>query len=451
MSEAIAPGFRQSGRAVSGPLNLPFVGVAPMIRRDPTGYLQGLQRKYGSIVRFRLMGLEVYLLNEPELIRDVLVTRQSKFLRSPAVRRSKRFLGNGLLTSEGDYHLNQRRLLQPAFQRERLESYADVMASYARDTRDRFQPGVEINMWREMLRLTLAIVSRSLFDADVEAEAKMVAESMALLLRSFRQFQLPFDALFTRFPLPRTRRVNAAQHAVRTVVDRIIREHRPAVDGRGLLATLVALRYEDGGRLTDEQLREEVLSIFVAGHETPAIGLAWAWHLLAQHPEVERRLHEEVDSVLQGRLPLASDIPKLKYVEHFVAETMRLYPPIWLVGRTANEDIEIAGVPVKKGAVCVMSPWLMHHDARFFPEPERLDPDRWNEDASESRPKFSYFPFGGGTRVCIGERFAWAEMILTVATIAQKWRFTIAGEPVRPVPRITLQPSGPVRMIPVAR
>ncbi len=424
-----------------------------MIRRDPTGYLQQLKQKYGSVVSFRLLKMQAFLLSDPELVREVLVTQQSKFARSPSVRRSKRFLGEGLLTSEGDYHLQQRRLLQPAFHRERLESYSDVMTSYACAVRERLQDGQEINMWREMMRLTLGIVSRSLFDADVEGETKKVADAMTVLLRSFRQFQLPLDVLRTKLRSPKARRVERAQVVVKEVVDRIIREHPGKDDGnRGLLAMLVALRYEGGGRLTDEQLRDEVLSVFVAGHETPAVALTWAWFLLAHNPAVERKFHDEIDTVLQGRIPGASDIPKLPYTEHVVAETMRMYPPVWLIGRTAKEDLRIADVAIKKGDVCVVCPYVMHHDERFFPEPDRFDPDRWEPGLREARPKFSYFPFGGGTRVCIGERFAWAEMILVLATIAQRWRLQMApGAVVKPIPRITLQPNGPVRMLPVRR
>ncbi len=453
MAEVAIESFPEARKRIPGPFNLPFVGVAPMIRRDPAGYLLGLRKKYGSVARFRLLNMQVYLMSEPELVREVLVTQQNKFARSPSVRRARRFLGDGLLASEGDYHLQQRRLLQPAFHRERLESYAGVMASYACELRDRFCEGQELNIWREMMRLTLGIVSRSLFDADVEGETKKVAEAMTVLLRSFRQFQLPLDVLRVKLRTPKARRVERAQAVVKEVVDRIIQEHSGGdVGNRGLLAMLVSLRYQDGSRLTAEQLRDEVLSVFVAGHETPAVALTWAWFVLARNPEIEKKLHAELDLVLEGRLPGAEDIPKLVYTEHVVAETMRMYPPVWLIGRTAKEDVRVGDIAMKRGDVCVVCPYVVHRDERFFPDPERFDPDRWELHLREARPKFSYFPFGGGTRVCLGERFAWAEMILAIATIAQKWRLRMApGNTARPVPRITLQPSGPVRMIPERR
>lgn len=218
-------------------------------------------------------------------------------------------------------------------------------------------------------------------------------------------------------------------------------------DRNDLLSTLLMLRDEDGSALTDEQLRDEILTLFAAGHETSALALTWSWYFLATNPECEQKLHRELDNVLEGAPPSFEHVPRLTYTEGVVAEAMRLYPPVWLMGRMAKESFELAGVPIAAGTVCLMSQYLMHRDPRFFHEPERFDPDRWKPELRDQRPKFSYFPFGGGARMCIGERFAWTELILVVATIAQKLRFQMAtSDPVVPVPRFTLQPSGPVQM-----
>lgn len=436
-----------------GPRNLPFLGVAPMLRRDPIGYLTRIAHAYGDIVQFRMLERQTFLLNHPDYVREILVTRQNNFTKTPTLRRAKRFFGEGLLTSEGEHHVRQRRLLQPAFHRERLPSYGAVMAAYAREARDRFAVNTEINMKGEMMRLTLAIVTRALFDADVEGDAKDVGVAMTDLLRSFRVFLLPFTQLIRRLPLPQNRRIDRALASVKQIVDRIIQEHRTASEYKDdLLSTLLGIRDEDGSSLTNEQLRDEILTLFVAGHETTALGLTWTWYLLARNPECERKVHQEIDSVLGGRMPEFDDIPRLVYTESVIAESLRLYPPVWLMGRMAKEDFELDGVPIANGSICLMSPYLMHHDPRFFPDPDRLDPERWRPEVRESRPKFSYFPFGGGARVCIGERFAWAELILVIATLAQKWRFRmVTEEPMKTVPRLTLQPSGEVRMLPIPR
>lgn len=445
------PNSRSGRSRAPGPVNLPLLGVAPMLRRDPIGYLTRLARTYGDIVQFRVLDRQIYLLNHPDYIREILVTRQNNFTKTPTLRRAKRFFGEGLLTSEGEHHVRQRRLLQPAFHRERLHSYGAVMTAYAREARDRFAPHTEIDMKGEMMRLTLAIVSRSLFDSDIEGDARHVGVAMAELLRSFRVFLLPFAQLIRRLPLPRNRRLDKALASVKQIVDRMIQEHRTAGPNKDdLLSTLLSIRDEDGSALSDEQLRDEILTLFVAGHETTALALTWTWYLLSRNPQCEKRMHDEIDSVLGGRMPAFEDIPHLVYTESIIAESLRLYPPVWLMGRMAKEDFELNGVAISKGSICLMSPYLMHHDTRFFPDPERFDPQRWSPELRDARPKFSYFPFGGGTRVCIGERFAWAELILVIATFAQKWRFRMAADsPVMPVPRLTLQPSQAVRMLPI--
>lgn len=424
-----------------------------MLRRDPINYLNRLARDYGDIVGFRVLGRETYLLNHPEYIKEVLVKRQNIFTKTPTLQRAKRFFGEGLLTSEGEFHTRQRRLIQPAFHREQLQNYGTIMTDYALQARERWTAGGEINMQREMMRLTLGIVARALFDADVEGDAKPVGEAMSELVHSFRLFLLPFAGLIRRLPLPQNRRLDRGVATVKEIVSRIIQEHRGGGShNQNLLSALISVRDEDGSSLSDQQILDEILTLFTAGHETTALALTWTWYLLGNEPECAGRFYAEIDSVLQGRTPTFEDIPNLVYTDRVVAESMRLYPPIWLIGRQATEAFELDGYAIPKGSICLMSPYLMHHDARFFPDPNRFDPDRWTPELRDARPKFCYFPFGGGARACIGDRFAWSELILVLATIAQKWRFqAVSSAPTKPVPRLTLQPSAPVRMIAVPR
>lgn len=416
--------------------------------RDPLRFLERAAQHYGDIIPFRILNRPAFLIKHPDHVREILVNRQHSFTKSPALQRAKRFFGEGLLTSEGEFHTRQRRLLQPAFHRDRLQSYGATMTSYALQARERFVADSEVNIRDEMMRLTLAIVARTLFDADVEGDAKNVGEAMADILRSFNIVQMPFWKLLRKMPLPQHRREENALRTIREIVDRIIREHRTAHQDSGdLLSTLLAIRDEDGSSLNDEQIHDEILTLFVAGHETTALALTWTWYLLAKNQACEGRLHQEIDSVLAGRAPQFDDIPRLTYVEKVISEAMRLYPPAWLFGRMAKERLDLGGVTIPVGGICLLSPYIAHRDPRFFPAPERFDPERWRPEVRDARPKFSYFPFGGGTRVCIGERFAMAELILLVATLAQKWRFRlVSSEAPTLKPRITLGPGEPIRM-----
>lgn len=436
-----------------GPRGMPVLGVVPLFRRDPAGFLQRLAAEYGDVVHFRLMRRHAFLFNHPDHVRELLVTQQGNFMKSRILQRAKLLLGEGLLTSEGEHHLRQRRLAQPAFYRERLQSYAATMAHYALRTRERWQPGIGVDMQAEMMRLTLSIVARALFSADAEGDAAAVGQAMTEIIELFRFMMLPFSEHLDRFPLPHRRRFDRAKQVLEGAVLRIIAERRASGEDNGdLLSTLLAMRDEDGSAMTDEQLRDEMMTLFVAGHETTAIALTWIWYLLAQNRDCERRLHAEIDSVLGGRTPAFDDLPNLRYTDMVISEALRLYPPAWAITRISKEPCEIGGVAVPGGSVCIVSQWVLHRDARFFPAPDRFDPDRWRPELRDSRPRFSYFPFGGGTRVCIGERFAWTEMMLVVATLAQKWRLQRADDtPVEVMPLLTLRPKSPIRMVPKVR
>ncbi|HST50505.1 MAG TPA: cytochrome P450 [Pyrinomonadaceae bacterium] len=420
-------------------------------RRDPLKFFTRLAREYGDAVQFRAGPQRVFLLNHPDYVRDVLVANHARYLKGRALQRAKRILGEGLLTSEGEFHRRQRRLAQPAFHRRRVNSYGEAMVGYAAKTSARWRDGETLDIHDEMMRLTLAVVGKTLFDADVESDADEVGEALTDVMSLFGYMMLPFSELLEKLPLPPVRRFERARARLDAVIYRIIEERRRACADRGdLLSMLLFAEDEEGGgaRMTDEQLRDEVMTLFLAGHETTANALTWCFYLLAQNPEAEARLHEELDTVLEvGRAPVVEDVPSLRYTEMVVAETMRLFPPAYAIGRLALEDHEVGGYFIPKGALVLVSQYVMHRDPRFFPCPTAFDPARFTTEAKEARPQFAYFPFGGGPRRCIGEGFAWTEAVLMLATLARRWRLRLApGQTIERQPRITLRPKSSVLM-----
>ena len=420
------------------------------LARNPLASMLSMQREYGDIVHYKIGPQHLYLFNNPELIKDVLVTNQKNFTKSRGLERARKLLGNGLLTSEGEFHLRQRRLAQPAFHRQRIASYGDTMTAYAQRTRSGWKNGDTVDMHVEMMRLTLSIVAKTLFDADVDAEAADIGTALTVAFESFNFGILPFTELLEKLPLPYVRRFNAARDTLDRTIYRMIDERRATNDDRGDLLSMLLMATDaegDGSGMNDLQLRDEAMTIFLAGHETTANALTWTWYLLSQNPEVEARLHAEIDGVLGGRKAGFDDLALLPYTRMVVAESMRLYPPAWAIGRRAINSFEVPGFTIPARSVVLMSQYITHRDARFFPDPEVFNPDRWTAEAQATRPKFSYFPFGGGARVCIGEQFAWMEGILLVATLAQEWKMhLVPGHPVEVQPLITLRPRHGMRM-----
>jgi cytochrome P450 len=435
-----------------GPKNSPIVGNLYGFRKSPLDFLSKVAREYGDLVYFRVARQHMYLVNHPDYVREVLVNNQSNFIKSRALQRAKVLLGEGLLTSEGQQHLRQRRLVQPAFHRERLAGYAEAMSAGAVRWRDRWQAGTALDISTEMPHLTLSIVAKTLFSADVESEASEIGEAMTTVLEMFRLLLMPFAEYLEKLPLPHVRRFEKARARLDATIYGLIRERRKSgVDTGDLLSMLLFAQDEESG-MTDEQVRDEALTLFLAGHETTANALTWTWYLLSQHPEIERRLHAEIDAVLGDRAPEFADVPQLRYAEMILAEALRLYPPAWAIGRKSKGPFELGGVEVPAESICILCPYLVHRDPRWFPAPEKFDPERWTQEARDARPKFSYFPFGGGARVCIGERFAWMEGVIVMAAIAQKWRLRLQpGQRVEPLPLITLRVKNGLRMIPEPR
>ncbi len=391
---------------------------------------------YGDVVCLQFASRQVYLLSHPADIEALLVTQHRKFVKGTALQATRRVLGQGLLTSEGDFHLRQRRLIQPIFHRQRIASYGDSMVQAAAALSARWADGQVLDMHAAMMALTLSIVGKTLFGTDVEAESAEIGEAVNGLLASFFQINGPFGRWIEAFNLPPARRARAGQARLNDTLFRMIADHRAAGERGDLLSMLLAAQDEDGGaHMTDEQVRDEAMTLFLAGHETTANALSWTWHLLSTNPEAEQKLHAELDTMLNGRLPSAADLPRLTYTRMVLSEALRLYPPAWVLTRLSVEPFEASGYTLPAGSPILASQWVNHHQARFFPEPFKFQPERWTPEAEAQLPKFAYFPFGGGPRVCIGESFAWMEGVLLIATLAQRWRMHPG-----PKQRLALQP-----------
>jgi cytochrome P450 len=437
-----------------GPRNLPILGQYASFRKDPPGFLARIAREFGDISFYRIGPADIYQFAHPDLIRDVLVTNQHSFIKSRVLQRAKVLLGEGLLTSEVPVHTRQRRLVQPAFHKPRLAAYAETMIEYAARTRDRWRDGQSFDAAVEMMRLTLAVVAKTLFSADVEAEAAAIGESLTAVLHLFDLVTMPFSRIVERLPLPSVRRFEQGKKRLDEIIYRIIAERRASQQDHGdLLSMLLLAEDEEGsGGMTNKQVRDEALTLFLAGHETTAVALTWTWYLLSQNPDAEERLHAELDSVLAGRAPTPDDFGRLRYTEAVFAESMRLYPPAWGIGRMALKHYEARGYTLQPGDIVLMSPYVVHRDPRWWPDPERFDPDRWTPEQRAARPKFAYFPFGGGARVCIGEHFAWMEGVLLLATLAQRWKLRLKpGHRVDYRALLTLRPRYGMQMTALLR
>jgi cytochrome P450 len=428
-------------------------------RHKPDAHLLGslmrLAERYGDVARFRLGLREVYFVNHPDLVRDVLVTQHRKFLKSRGLEGSRMVLGEGLLTSEGEFHLRHRRLIQPAFHPGRMPGYARVMVERTATMEARWRDGAEVDAHQEMMELTVGIAGETLFGAEVGSEAAEIGRALTELIRLFPLTFLPFYKLFLRLPLPVRKRYEESRRRLDASIYRMIGERRKRDTDRGdLLSILLAASDGGGGKggpgkgLNDVEVRDEAMTLFLAGHETTANALAWTWFLLSRSPEVEAKLHQEVDRVLGGRLPGYQDLDRLPYARSVFAESLRLYPPAWVLGRRAAEDTDLGGYFLPRETTVLISPFVLHRTARFFHDPERFDPERWTPEADASRPPYAYIPFGGGPRNCIGESFAWMEGVLVLATLARAWRLrSKPGREPSIQPIFTLRPLGGLPLV----
>ena len=444
--------MRGTLHAPPGPKGHLLGGNVREYARDPLGFLSRCVREYGDVVELRFMGQTIYLLSDPGLIEYILVENNRNFTKTRILKRNRRLLGEGLLTSEGEFWRRQRRLAQPAFHRKRVAAYGEVMAAFAERSLEVWRDGQTIDVHKEMMHLTLEIVAKCLFDADVGARATDVARAMKVALEDFSS-QRRLIRIPKSIPTPHNIRFEMAARRLDEVVGTIIENRRKGEEDWGdLLSMLMLAEDESGERMTDKQLRDEVMTLFLAGHETTANALSWTFWLLSLNPQVEHELAEELARVLGGRPPTISDLPDLPYAERIVKESMRLYPPAWVVGREATAECEVGGYQMAAGTTALMSQWVMHRDPRYHEDPQRFDPDRWIAGYEEVLPRFAYFPFGGGPRQCIGASFAMTEARLILATVAQRFEMELApGQRVEPYPSITLRPKKGIRMTLVER
>jgi cytochrome P450 len=403
------------------------------------------------LAHFRLGWEHAYLLGTPELIRELFLRQGRATAKGRGLEQARAVLGQGLLTSEGDLHRRQRRLIQPAFHETRIRRYAEQMRSAAESAAGGWRDGAVHDVATEMAALTLRIVGRTLFDADLTADSTRVAGALTAFLSGTQRAMLPGGPLLNRLPLPSSRRLAAAGAELDAVVYRLIAEHRAAGDRGDVLSMLLAARDDDGSAMPDRQVRDEVLTLMLAGHETTANALAWAWLLLDRHPAAAARLHAEVD-VLPAA-PAYDDLDRLPWTHAVIAETMRLYPPAWVVGRRLLADVSLAGWTVPARSICVASQWITHRDPRWWPDALSFQPERWLDatgqyhETAPGQPRGAYFPFGLGRRVCIGESFAWTEAVLVLATLARHWAPTLLPDhPVDIRPAVTLRPAHGLRM-----
>lgn len=430
----------------------------PLASRDPLALFSKWAAEFGDIFYYRAAWIHVYFLNHPDLIEAVLVRNYQNFLKDHVVRKSRWFFGEGLLTNEGESWLRQRRLSQPAFHRERIASYARTMTAYTSRMLDRWESGIEaatpFDVHQEMMQLTLRIVVRALFNVEAE-QIGAISKAMNILMRNSSGVRMLLPPVARYLPTPAMIEFRRSVRQLdETVYGIIAARRRDESDSGDLLSMLMKARDEDGSSMNDKQLRDEVMTFLLAGHETTALTLSWTWHLLAQHPEAEEQLHSELERVLAGRVPEFSDLSALPYTERMIKESMRLYPPAWSLARTVVKDFELRGYKIPSAANVVMSPWIMHHHPGYFADPWKFDPDRWLPERAQKLPRFVYFPFGGGPRQCIGNSFAMMEATLLLVTIAQRFRLrAVSNEPIIPVPSFTLRPKSGIYMTaqPVAR
>ncbi len=446
-------------------LPLPFYALHGFFRPDNPLLLFSHLTRYGRAAHYRVLLRDVLLLREPADIQEVLIDKAASFGKDRTQKRMKILLGEGMITADGEKHKRGRRIAAPAFHRRRIERYATEIAEIAAEVGAEWKQGEELDIAAEMMRMALQIIARTLFDAEVTEEIHVINEQVNIVMGLYTFLvSLPRAEWLLDSPLPQMRRFRAAKKRLDAVVDGMIearaaeaRAHPGALEERvDLLSMLLAARDEgaggDGLKLTAEELRDQVLTLFLAGYETVANALSWTWLLLGQNPDAETRLHAEVDAVLGDRLPTLEDIPRLEYTAMVLSESMRLYPPAWAMGREALEDVAIGPYRIRKGTMVFFSQYIVHRDPRWYDDAESFRPERFNAENKAARPRFAYFPFGGGGRQCIGESFAWMEAVLALTTMAQRWRFVVdPKQRIEVQPKITLRPKYGIKVTALRR
>lgn len=420
---------------------------------NPILLFQHLAEQYGDIAHYKIGWHHIVYLNHPDYVREVLVVQNDNFIKERTVQRSKMLLGEGMITAEGAQHRTQRQIAQPAFHRQRIPDYAARIVREAVSMRDKFKAGEARDIAIDMMHLTLNIVAGTFFATDLRDEVDELADAINRIMGLYNFLvMLPAAEWLVHVRPPGLAAFVRARKRIDAVVYRMMEAHRREQSDGGSLLDMMLAASPDRSDVSEQSLRDQVITIFLAGYETVANALSWTWYLLSQNAECERRMHAEIDRELEGRMPAYDDIPRLRYVEMVLAESMRLYPPAWAMGRYARQDFHLGDYLLPAKTTVLMSQFVAHRDARFFPDPLRFDPERFTPEAKARRTKFTYFPFGAGFRQCIGESFAWMEGVLILATLAQKWKFRlVANHPVEPEPLITLRPKYGMRMTVEAR
>jgi len=433
------PGFQR---------NLLWFAFRRLRPANPILLFQHLAQQYGDIAHYKIGWNHIVFLNHPDYIREVLVVQNENFIKERTVQRTKMLLGEGMITSEGAEHRAQRQVAQPAFHRQRIPEYASTIVHEAARLRERWRDGEQRDVAIDMMQLTLNVVAQTLFATDLRDEVHELASAINRIMGLYNFLvMLPAAEWLVHLRPPGLAAFLRARKRIDAVVYRMIAAHRKRGSHGSSLLDLMLAASPDQTAACEQSLRDQVITIFLAGYETVAKALSWTWYLLSQNPDCERRFHNEIDRELQGQLPTFDDVPRLRYVEMVLAESMRLYPPAWAMGRCAREDFRLGDFFLPAKTTILMSQFITHRDARFFPEPLRFDPERFTPEAKSRRTKLTYFPFGAGVRQCIGESFAWMEGVLLLATVGQKWKLRLVpGHRVEPEPLITLRPKYGLRM-----
>jgi cytochrome P450 len=422
--------------------NLLWFALSKFRPANPIFLFQHLAKTYGDIAHYKIGHHHIVFLNHPDYIREVLVVQNDNFIKERTVQRSKMLLGEGMITAEGADHRAQRQTAQPAFHRQRIGDYGRIMVEEAGHIRDSWRANEQRDIARDMMHLTLNVVSRTLFATDLRQEVYELAAAINRIMGLYNfLIMLPAAEWLVHFRPPGLAAFVRARNRIDAVVYRMIDAHRKGGIDRGSLLDLMLAASPAEDEASRQSLRDQAITIFLAGYETVANALSWTWYLLSQNPECATRMHRELDEALGGRLPTAEDVPRLRYTENVLAESLRLYPPAWAMGRYALNDFDLGEFFLPARTTVLMSQFVTHRDARYFPDPERFDPERFSPEGRARRAKFTYFPFGAGARQCIGESFAWMEGVLILATLAQRWKLRLVpGHRVEPQPLITLRP-----------
>jgi pentalenene oxygenase len=428
----------------------PLFGHAVRLLRDPLRFLCSL-RALGDVVAIRVGPAKVYVVTDPDLVRQILVDKARLFDKGRQFEKLQLWLGNGLATSEGDHHMRQRRLMQPAFHRQRVAGYVRDMQEAAQRLVGAWPAGRPIELNEELYALMITMVTRTLFSTSVNDETlDRLQATLPVILAGIGRRVLDTTDLLAKLPLPANRRFNEALATMHALVDSVIDGHDDATDD--LLTALQEARDADTGQqMSRQQIHDEVITLMMVGSETPGTGLSWACHLLGRHPHVQRAVQAEVDQVLGGRVPQAEDLGRLALTRRVITESLRLYPSAWLLTRRAITDVELGEYRIPAGAQVCYMPYAVHRDPAVYPDPDRFDPDRWLPEQATSTPRSVYIPFGAGNRGCIGEPIAWAQATITLTAIAQRWTLhPVPGAEVKPVARMLLTPNH-LRMVPLPR